>query len=156
MPPPAVDAEPGAKPNETAEALALALLAKHAFGPSFFLAQLAGFVRDRCPAPDERLPVVELHLQGGEVVEICHVIGVAPAWVALATRERHAREMMATVLVAYEQITRVEIRAAASEEHRVGFFQERPPRILEPDGQTAEAVLRAASEPRREGPAATD
>ena len=88
VPQPVPDAEPEAAAAESAEAPALALLAKQAFGPTFFRAQLASFARDRCPAPDERLPVVELHLQGGEIVEICHVIGVAPGWVALAARER--------------------------------------------------------------------
>ncbi|MEK6606693.1 MAG: hypothetical protein AABZ30_03440 [Myxococcota bacterium] len=58
--------------------------ARFPFGPLFFLTQLRGFVRDRCPDPAEGLPVVEVHLPSGEGLDVCHVLGVTPLWVALA------------------------------------------------------------------------
>ncbi len=50
------------------------------FGPSFCLGQLGRFVRDRCPDPNEHLPVVQVHLADGEPLDIHHIIGVSPRW----------------------------------------------------------------------------
>ena len=59
------------------------------FGPAFFLTSLGGLVRDRCPDPSEHLSIVELRLHSGEVLDLCHVIGISPQWEALAVREKH-------------------------------------------------------------------
>lgn len=99
------------------------------FGPSFFLGHLAGYVRQRCPSPTEALPVVEVHLMGGEVLDVCHVIGVTPAWVALAvfdSRDTGGPPAMRTELVPYGAMVRVTIRAAATGGKRVGFFAASP------------------------------
>ena len=101
--------QPGT-PAAAAQAFARADLACH-FGPSFFLRYLGSFVRDHCPDPGEHLPVVELRLVGGEVLRLCHVVGVAPRWVMLAIPavERHGAGM-AIELLPYEAICSVCIR----------------------------------------------
>lgn len=63
------------------------MLREPPFGPGLFLGQLVAFVRDRCPDPSEGLPVVEVHLADGEVLDLCHIIGATPHWVALAVNE---------------------------------------------------------------------
>ncbi len=73
------------------------------FGPAFFAGQLRGLVRERCPDPREGLPSVQLHLGSGERLDLCHVIGFAPAWVALAVWESGS-DAMRTELVPYESI----------------------------------------------------
>lgn len=121
------------------------------FGPGFFLGQLGAFARDRCPNPAEMLPSVELHLATGEVLDLCHVMGLAPAFVALAVREGRSgigtdAAAMRTELIPYALIARVTIRPArgTGTGPHVGFNPEHAPEIL-PQVQTPEALLRAAA-----------
>jgi hypothetical protein len=118
--------------------------ARFAFGPGFFVGQLGSFVRDRCPDPAEGLPHVEIHVFGGEAFEVCHVIGVAPHWVALAVFEvgsAHPAGTMRTELVPYEAIVRVTVRGDRPGSARVGFHQERTPIVR----LTPEQALAAAA-----------
>ncbi|MBI1849248.1 MAG: hypothetical protein HYR85_02785 [Planctomycetes bacterium] len=116
------------------------------FGPSFFVEHLAGFVRDRCPDPAESLPTVEIHLTSGAVLEICHVIGLGPRWVALAVVDGTVSQLplpMRTELVPYETILRVTIRPIEPREGSIGFrLEESSCAVLSP-----EEALRRVSEP---------
>lgn len=118
------------------------------FGPGFFLGQLRGFARDRCPHPGEALPAIELHLASGEVLDLCHVMGLAPAFVALAVRDGPrtgtGEAPMRTELVPYALIARVVIRPVHAAGAHVGFNLDHAPDLLaQPD--SAEAALKAAS-----------
>lgn len=114
------------------------------FGPDFFLAQLGGFVRQRCPDPAEGLPAVELHLHTGEILDVCHVIGLAPGWVALAVRDSPATDSpMRTELVRYDFISRVTIRPLHGRRGHIGFDDQRPA-ILSSEIRSAEEALAAA------------
>lgn len=96
------------------------------FGPSFFLHHLGNFIRDRCPAPAEAMPVVEIHLATGDLLEVCHVVGLAQGWVALAVLESATTETphpMRTELIPYSIITRVTIRSGPAREGSIGFDQ---------------------------------
>lgn len=110
------------------------------FGPSFFLGHLGRFVRDHCPDPNENLPVVQVHLATGEVLDICHIVGVSPRWAMLAVRDSasHA-DGMAIELVSYELIQRVSIRTRRAGSASIGFSQIVAPEIIAP-----ETLLRAA------------
>lgn len=123
------------------------------FGPTFFLTQLAAFVRDRCPSPEERLPNVLVHLSDGEGLDLCHVVGVSVHWVALAVRaspgapaSRGPRPMR-TVLVPYSCVVRITMQPESLHATGVGFHQVRAPVPLPPDGKgaSAEVMLCAAS-----------
>ncbi|MCC7537162.1 MAG: hypothetical protein IT379_13150 [Deltaproteobacteria bacterium] len=124
------DAAPPPVSAEAQLARAVAEMVERAsFGPRFFLTQLAAFVRDRCPTADEAIPLVEIHLAGGESLNICHVIGLAPGWVALAVFEEHRSDgahRMRTELVPYATIVRVTIRASATVEKRIGLHAGTP------------------------------
>lgn len=119
-----------------------------AFGPAFFLRQLVGFVRARCPDLAEQLPIVEIALHDGSQLVLCHVLGLAPRWVALAAYERSMSsrgQAMYTEFVPYGSIVRVTIRVARAGETRLGFSQPGPPTTVRPaSGSTPEAMLRAA------------
>lgn len=116
-----------------------------AFGPSFFLGHLARFVRDHCPDPKENLPVVQLHLADGEIVDVCHVIGVSPRWVVLAVHDAASHPAtMAIEVVPFERIQGVSIRTRRAKGASVGFAQPRVPEII-----AAEALLQAAMPPVR-------
>jgi hypothetical protein len=103
------------------------------FGPSFFAHQLRAFVRARCPDPSEALPSVQLHLADGDAIEICHIIGIAPRWLALAVIEEHrpvAAPTMRTEIVPYELVSRVTVRPFRPGSGHVGFEVERNPELL--------------------------
>ena len=115
------------------------------FGPLFFLGHLKAFVRDRCPDPSEARPVVRLHLIGGDVLDVCHVIGLAPGFAALAVYEDGGRRMR-TEIVPYIAIVRVTI-SADRRESEIGFGQTQPPAILSDTGPaSAEELLKRAAE----------
>src|SRR5574341_517325 len=63
------------------------------FGPPFFAGQLGALVRERCPTPEEGLPNVQVFLNSGEQLNLCHVIGFAPLWVGLAVFENDSDSM---------------------------------------------------------------
>lgn len=98
------------------------------FGPHFFLTQLSAFVRERCPDPHE-LPRVDLWIEGAPRT-ICHVITIAPRWIALAVwngRGEHAT--MSTEIVPYETISRISV-GSASPSKGIGFQQIDAPAIV--------------------------
>jgi hypothetical protein len=71
---------------------------------------------------------VHVHLSNGDVLDLCHVIGLAPRFVALAVYEGGASaRVMRTELVPYETIVRVTVRSGAKEGSHIGFSQERAP-----------------------------
>ena len=135
-------ARPRARAGSTSEAPVLP-----PFGASFFVNQLRRFVRDRCPEPSEHLPIVELHLADGEVLDVCHVIGLSPWWVALAARERsEPGAAMRTEVVPYDVILRITIRPSRANGKQFGFDPHHAPEIVTQSSPTAaEGALRAAS-----------
>ena len=115
------------------------------FGPDFFLTQLSAFVRERCPDPNE-LPRVDLWIEG-EPRTICHVITIAPRWVALAVwngRGEHAT--MSTEIVPYETISRVTIGTSARA-HGIGFQQLHAPTIVDRADASPERTLAMLATP---------
>jgi hypothetical protein len=121
------------------------------FGKEFFSRHLRGFIRDRCPELAEAVPVLELDLHDGQRLDVCHVMGLAPAWVALAAHDEAASSgarVMQTVLVPYGSIVRVTIRAVRRESGRVGFVQDQAPAFVDTAAPaSAESLLRGASSP---------
>jgi hypothetical protein len=114
--------------------------ARCAFGAGFFAGHLGALVRERCPDPREGLPSVQIHLHDGEQLDLCHVIGFAPLWVALAVWE-HGSHVMRTELVQYELIARVTIGAPGEGRQGIGFDQSHVPMAV---AMTPEQALRAA------------
>ncbi|MCI0574232.1 MAG: hypothetical protein L0Y66_26170 [Myxococcaceae bacterium] len=117
------------------------------FGPAFFLTHLGAFVRQQCPDLGEGLPFVHLHLVSGEVLDLCHIIGLTPLFIALAVYEEAVGEdsrIMRTELVPYELFVRVTIHVAEARGPRIGFHQESPPAFR----ATPEEALQVAATPR--------
>ena len=129
------------------EAILAGLDRREPFGPQFFISQLGAFVRQQCPDPADGLPLVELHLQSGEILDVCHVIGLAPGWAALAVRESSSAEApMRTELVRYDAISRVTIRPACGRHGHIGFADRSPSLYAGQRGKSSEEVLAAAAE----------
>jgi hypothetical protein len=116
------------------------------FGPSFFLGYLGRFVRDHCPAPEEHLPMVQVRLADGEMLDLCHIVGVSPRWAVLAVRDATShQDDMAIDLVPFEMIQSVRIRARHAAGSAVGFAQHHTPSVI-----TAETLIGAAMRPTDE------
>lgn len=126
------------------------------FGPGFFLGQLRAFARECCPSHLEPLPSVFIHLATGEVLGLCHVMGLAPSFVALAvhdeTRGGGTSVAMRTELVPYTLITRVTIRPRRDPDGHVGFDSSFEPRLLAQTPTPEEMLAAAARAPPQEGP----
>lgn len=131
------------------------------FGPLFFMQNLRGLVRDRCPEPKEGFPSVQIHLMDGQALEICHIIGVAPNWIALAVHEEEHAERPAplrTEMVPYHLIARVSIESNRHEgAHPIGFNAKNEPEVYGDvptlTGMTPEEALKALAGVTPAGPA---
>ncbi len=122
-------------------------------GPGFFLGQLRAFARVGCPDPAEGLPAVQVHLATGDVLDLCHIVGLGASFVALAVREAEGEPgRMRTELVPYQLVARVTIRPPGGRGH-VGFDVDHAPRVLRGGGAlTPEAALvKAAGDSGPEG-----
>jgi hypothetical protein len=123
------------------------------FGPLFFMQNLRGLVRERCPVPADGIPSVHVHLMDGEDLDVCHILGIAPGWIALAVHEREAPEGSArlrTELVPYPLIARVSIGTTQHEgSHPIGFNAATEPEMYSTvasiKGMTPEEALRAVA-----------
>lgn len=106
---------------------------RRSFGPMFFASQLRVFVRDCCGGSDDYHPNVQVLLADGAVFDLCHVIGVASGWVALAVRdEDHPKDesRRRTELVPYRAIERVTIRPSRDESGGIGFSHRVEPQAI--------------------------
>lgn len=90
------------------------------FGPGFFRETFAELARARCAGPSPA--GVTLHLAGSEPLDVCHIVKVAPDWIAVAVfADRRECEEMSIAFVPYATILRVEIVAAPTGSGRLGF-----------------------------------
>jgi hypothetical protein len=130
------------------------------FGPTFFLGQLRAFARERCPSPSEALPSVALHLATGEELELCHVMGLAPAFVALAVVDEAkggggTTAAMRTELVPYGLIARVTIRPHREAGAHVGFDPDHAPHVISHAPSPEDTLRAVASTPPALGTSAS-
>lgn len=122
-------AEPAAP--SLGEAL-LAELAGPTFGLPFFCSVLRGRLERHCAGAGPEVPQVLLHLAGGSVLDLCHIVELAPRWIAAATfRDARSCEQMDLEFVPYELIVRVTLSSRPAEEHRLGFDAERSAAALQ-------------------------
>jgi len=102
------------------------------FGPAFFLTVLADRVQQQCKQQPDAIPVVELHLADGTTLDLCHVAGVGPQWIAaLYYRDRETCEEMDTAFVPYGLITRLTISMWHRSQRKIGFDVEHSPTPIE-------------------------
>jgi hypothetical protein len=117
------------------------------FDAAFFSNQLRALVRGRCPNPEETMPAVAIHLATGDVLDVCHVIGLAATWLALAVYDTVTEGVvrsMRTELVPYATIMRITISKGPTGGPRIGFDPDHPPVAIEKAAAdtSAEQLLR--------------
>lgn len=142
-----VDTEEGVESadEEGVESADEEIVERFPFGPTFFVLHLTRFIREECPRSDERMPEVRIFLSEGSVLQLCHIIGVTPRWVALAVFSREADGEMSSELVPYELIMRVSVTSAGRSRTRsIGFDAAHAPKRLAAAELTTPEGLRAA------------
>ncbi len=141
-------------PEQIEQAALVSASLEHPFGPGFFYSRLRSYALDHCPDPAAGLPVVEIHLADGDVLDLCHIIGVTPQWVAVAVRDEHgSAERMRTEFVPYGSIFRVTLRSARPEAPQLGFEHARVPGVFGAPARadmTPEAAVRVAAAIKKE------
>ena len=92
------------------------------FDAAFYRTALPALVRAECEARPERVPVVELHLASGRVLDLCHISHLADAWVACHYfRDTETCEEMDVAFLPYGLISMVTVSLHHPEKRRLGF-----------------------------------
>lgn len=98
------------------------------FDRLFFGTILPEHVRAEVAANPGKVPVIELYLVGGAVLDLCHVVRLADAWVAVAHFCREdVFDDTDIAFLPYGTITRVSLTLRDAKEREIGFSVTNPP-----------------------------
>ncbi|HYI13969.1 MAG TPA: hypothetical protein VEX37_01155 [Thermomicrobiales bacterium] len=129
------------------------------FDRLFFSTILPEHVRAEVAANPGKVPIIELYLTGGAVLDLCHVVRLADTWVAVAHFCREDVFDDADIaFLPYGTIMRVALTMRDKAEREIGFSMTKPP-LDAPAGApvpaslitpaVAEPIEASSSEPTR-------
>jgi hypothetical protein len=122
------------------------------FDRLFFSTILPEHVRAEAAANPGKVPIIELYLTGGAVLDLCHVVRLADTWVAVAHFCREDDFDDADIaFLPYGTIVRVELALHDEKDRKIGFSMTNPP-LETPAGAPA---LAATTATKATQPAAT-
>lgn len=115
------------------------------FDEAFFRIALPGLVTDECRRQPNRVPVVELRLGDGSILDACHIARLDQNWLAIAFyRDPRTCEDMDYAFLPYELVMQVTVSLHSPEQRKLGF------QVL-PGGARAEVgTMPAAESPAEE------
>ncbi len=92
------------------------------FDSAFFVSILGDRVRAACDGHPEAVPVVELHLADGTILDLCHIPGGEVRWLAAKVyRDRETCEEMDLMFVPYGLVTRITVSMWHRNQRAIGF-----------------------------------
>lgn len=98
------------------------------FDRLFFATILPEHVRVEVAANPGKVPIIELYLMSGAVLDLCHVVRLADTWVAVAHFCRDdAFDDADIAFLPYGTITRVSLTLRDQKEREIGFSMTTPP-----------------------------
>ena len=98
------------------------------FDRQFFGTILPEHVRAEVAADPHKVPIIELYLVGGAVLDLCHVVRLADTWVAVAHFCRDdSFDDTDIAFLPYGTITRVSLTMRDRQEREIGFSMTNPP-----------------------------
>jgi hypothetical protein len=98
------------------------------FDRQFFSTILPEHVRAEVAANPGRVPVIELYLMSGAVLDLCHVVRLADTWVAVARFCHDDRQDDTDItFLPYGTIARVSLSTRDEKEREIGFSTSYPP-----------------------------
>ena len=96
------------------------------FDAAFFASVFGERVRTQCTPRPGDVPVVEIRLADGAVLDLCHIEGLGRDWLAAqGYRDTQTCDEMDLVLVPYGLITPITISSWNPHQRRIGFDLER-------------------------------
>lgn len=98
------------------------------FDRQFFSTILPEHVRAEAAANPGKVPIIELYLTSGTVLDLCHVVRLAETWVAVAHFCRDDDFDDADIsFLPYGTIVRVKLAMHDEKDRKIGFSTANPP-----------------------------
>jgi hypothetical protein len=98
------------------------------FGPEFFTTVLIERVRVACDGHPDEVPVVELHLADGYILDLCHIPMIERQWLAAqAYRDKEICKEMDLMFIPYPLVTRVTVSMWHRNQRPIGFVLDQAP-----------------------------
>lgn len=98
------------------------------FDRLFFGTILPEHVRAEVAANPGKVPIIELYLTSGAVLDLCHVVRLADAWLAVAHFcHEDADDDTGVAFIPYGTILRVSLTMRDEDERQIGFSTSSPP-----------------------------
>lgn len=98
------------------------------FDRMFFSTILPEHVRTEVTANPGQVPIIQLYLMSGAVLDLCHVVRVADTWVAVAHFCREDDQDDTDIaFLPYGTIARVSLTLQDENERQIGFTMSSPP-----------------------------
>jgi hypothetical protein len=108
-----------------------------AFGPHFYLSVLPDRVVSQCQGHPDNVPVVNLHLGNGRMLDLCHIVHLTERWFAVQYfRDTETCEDMDVAFLPYDLVVMVTLSLHSADKRRIGFNIEGGPPSL--SGQVAD------------------
>jgi len=118
------------------------------FDRQFFGAILPEHVRTTAASHPGKVPVIELHLGDRTVLDLCHIVRLADAWVAVAYFcEDDAHADYDVAFVPYATIGRVTLTMKLGEERQIGFRSDEVPLETPHDDEPAGILVPTPGKP---------
>lgn len=109
------------------------------FDANFYRSVLPWWIKTQCEGKPEGIPVVELRLADGAVLDLCHVVNLAEQWMAVSHfRNVTNCEEMDMAFVRLETVMRIDLSMHDPKSRRIGFDVTRVPAAGAPGSVPAE------------------
>ena len=92
------------------------------FDANFHRSVLPEWIKTQCEGKPEGIPVVELRLADGALLDLCHIVNLADQWMAVAHfRDLGSCDEMDLAFVRFETVVRVDLSMHDPRSRRIGF-----------------------------------
>lgn len=109
---------------------------------AFYAQVLNDLMLKECRARPGQVPVVHLHLGDNSIVDVCHIVQLAPAWICVAFyRDPESCDDMDFAFLPYGLVSRLTVSFHPAESRKLGFHVEE-----HAAGSSEEPTIRLAME----------
>src|SRR5574341_1750905 len=95
---------------------------RRVFDAGFYRTVLPWWIRTQCEGKLRGVPVVELRLADGAVLDVCHLVNLADQWMAISHfRDAETCDDMDMAFIRYETVMRINVSMHDPKSRRIGF-----------------------------------
>lgn len=92
------------------------------FDSDFYTEVLPQLVKTECAIGNSDVPVVELRLADGTMLDVCHILYLGPGWLAAACYPFGGPSSpLVTEFIRYDFVTRVTVSVQDTQKRQLGF-----------------------------------